>query len=205
QEGQDNLVRFQTNYFGMAAPDIYYRFTAGYFEEMFGGYGTEVIYRPRASRWAISTDVNYVRQRAYDQRLDFLNYTVTTGHLNVYYDVPWKDLHTSIHIGQFLAGDRGAQFRVGRRFDSGVFVGSWFTLTNVPFEEFGEGSFDKGFFFVIPFELFSLRSSRASGGIAFRPLTRDGGQMLNIRPRLYDLTSGGRDIEVTRDWDQLMQ
>ena len=204
QQGVDNIVRLQTQYMVMPLPDLYVRLSAGIFEEMYGGYGGEVLYRPFASRLAASVDLNWVRQREFDQRLDFRDYTVITGHLNLYWDTPILGLLAQLHVGQYLAGDRGATFQFSRRFDNGVRAGAWATFTDVPFNVFGEGSFDKGFFFSLPFDLFTTQSTTRRGIFAFRPLTKDGGQRLNITPRLYDITAGGNLDSITRDWDRIL-
>ncbi len=64
-------------------------------------------------------------------------------------------------------------------------MGGFFTLTEVPFREFGEGSFDKGLFLTIPFNWFLPYESRSEFSTVLRPLTRDGGQRLNVANRLY--------------------
>ena len=58
-------------------------------------------------------------------------------------------------------------------------MGAWATKTNVPAAIFGEGSFDKGIFFNVPFDAFMTRSSRITASFGWRPLTRDGGQKVN--------------------------
>ncbi len=205
QEGEDgNIVRLQADYLFQPAEEIFARVSAGLFEEMFGGVGGEILYRPYGSRLALSVDINQVRQRDYDQRFDFLNYEVTTGHLNVYYKLPFMGLLGEIHAGQFLAGDRGAQFAVLREFSSGIAVGAWATFTNVSAEQFGEGSFDKGISMRIPFEAFLTSSSLSGGSLAFRPLTRDGGQMLGIKRRLYGVVEGGNLDSVIHTWGKFM-
>jgi hypothetical protein len=205
QLGKNNISRLHATYLWSPAPDLYMRLSAGIFEEMYGGYGGEVLLRPFGSRLAVGLDLNYVRQRDFDQLFTFLDYTVTTGHLSVYYALPIFDLLGQIHVGRYLAGDNGATFELSRLFSSGVRVGGFFTLTDVPFEVFGEGSFDKGFFISIPLDLLSTRSSTNGASFGFRPLTKDGGQRLSIRPGLYDLTSGGNLDGIARDWDQLLK
>lgn len=205
QQGADNLIRLQTHYLWSPLPDSYFRLSAGYFEENYGGYSGEFLFRPFGARFAAGIDLNYVRQRDFNQRLTFQDYTVLTGHLNIYYDLPFYDLLGQIHAGQYLAGDRGATFQVSRRFASGMRAGAFFTLTDVPFAVFGEGSFDKGFFLTIPLELFSTRSSTNAGLFGFRPLTRDGGQRVAVRPRLYDITAGGNLGDVARDWNRIFE
>ncbi len=204
QQGENALVVLQGDYVFSPSRDFYTRISAGLFEEMYGGISSEVLYRPFNSRVAIGAEFNYVRQREFDVKLKFREFATGTGHVNAYYQWPQYNLVTSVHIGEYLAGDRGGTFIMSRGFDSGVRMGSWFTLTNVPFEEFGEGSFDKGIFVSIPFELFLLKSTPSHGRMGFRPLTRDGGQMLDVSTRLYDLTSDANLGRVVDDWGRLL-
>ncbi|HEY9041753.1 MAG TPA: YjbH domain-containing protein, partial [Rheinheimera sp.] len=67
-------------------PDVYAQAYGGYLETMFGGIGGEVLYRPVDSNLAIGFDVNYVRQRSYENEFDFFDYKTFTGHVNIY----WK-------------------------------------------------------------------------------------------------------------------
>jgi hypothetical protein len=62
------------------------------------------------------------------------------------------------------------------------------TKTNVPAAVFGEGSFDKGIYWTIPFDMITTSTTNGNIAMAWHPLTRDGGAMV-IRPvRLYDTT-----------------
>ena len=85
--------------------------------------------------------------------------------------------------------------------ESGFRSGVFFTRTNVSAAEFGEGSFDKGFYFKIPFNLFSKSYTRQSLDFKLRPLTRDGGAKLEHDKRLIDLIDNGSYIEITRGWN----
>jgi len=84
-------------------------------------------------------------------------------------------------------------------------VGAWATRTTVPFNKLGEGSFDKGFYFVVPFELLFTNSTTSSGVFGFRPLFRDGGQRLLMANRLIEITGGASYGEVIRDWPQFFK
>jgi len=201
QQGADgNIVHLDAQYVFQPFQNWFGRIAFGLLEEMYGGAGGEVLYRPFGSRLAIGADLFRVRQREFTQRFEFLDYAVTTGHVNAYYKLPWLGLVGEVHAGQFLAGDRGAQFVLSRHFDSGFQVGAWATLTNVPFEVFGEGSFDKGFYVRIPFEVFLPNSTRRGGTFAFRPLTRDGGQIAGRTKELYGIVEEGNLDNVMRDW-----
>jgi hypothetical protein len=171
------------------APDIYAQAYGGYLETMFGGVGGEVLYRPVDSNFAIGFDINYVRQRSYENEFDFFDYKTFTGHINVY----WKpeflpDTQLTFNIGQFLAKDKGVNVDFAKRFDSGIIVGAYAAITDVSSAEYGEGSFTKGFYLSIPFDLFSLRPSKGRGRLPWVPIARDGGQPLNRPNTLINAT-----------------
>ena len=205
EEAEDGFIdNMQVDYMFQPVKEWFGRVSAGIFEGMFGGIGGEILYRPYGSRLALSIDYNRVRQRDFDQRLDFLPYKVNTGHLNIYYKFPFMDLLGEIHAGQFLAGDKGAQFAVAREFDSGIGIGAYVTFTNVGSELFGEGSFDKGLYLWVPLELFQATSGRSRGLIGWRPLTRDGGQLLYVKNRLYGIMETGNQDSVFHDWERFL-
>lgn len=161
--------------------NMYWTVYGGYFEEMFGGIGAETLYRQPGSRWAVGLDMNKVKQRDFAQDFGFRDYQVLTGHLTGYWMTPIEGVSTSLAIGQYLAGDKGATLTVSKTFANGSVMGAYATKTNVPAEVFGEGSFDKGVFWSIPFDAFLTSSSRSNAGFSWKPLTRDGGAKL-IRP-----------------------
>ena len=87
-------------------------------------------------------------------------------------------IESNISYGRYLAKDDGFTFDLGRRTRSGFKAGIYFTRTNVSAETFGEGSFDKGFYFQIPMDLFSTGYSGNYSTFKLSPLTRDGGAKL---------------------------
>jgi hypothetical protein len=56
----------------------------------------------------------------------------------------------------------------------------------VPFPQFGEGAFDKGFIIRIPTDFPVPPDSRSEPDMNLRPVTRDAGQMLRPEMLLYD-------------------
>lgn len=186
------------------APDIFGRVTAGYLEPMYAGLSAEALWRPHGSWWAVGADINAVQQRDFDQKLGLRDYRTVTGHVSLYADLPWWDLYAVGRAGRYLARDWGATFELGRRFDSGIEVGGFVTFTDVPFERFGEGSFDKGIYVRFPFDLFGP-SSRARGGLTIRPIQRDGGQRLAVENPLSEVTREGRDDLLRRGLNALVR
>lgn len=161
----------------------------GYQEQMFGGFGGEVLYRELDSNWAVGLDVNYAKQRDWENHFGFRDYDVITGHLTGYWRPSFMpNTLITVAAGQFLAGDRGVQVSVDHKFESGIIVGAYAAKTNVSAEEYGEGSFTKGFYISIPFDILQLRYSPGRGAISWSPLTRDGGQMLGREFNLYGAT-----------------
>lgn len=205
REGQNNLVRLETDYIRGFATDWYARASVGVFEEMYGGVAGEVLYRPWGRWWSLGLNVNRVRQRDFDQRFEFQDYEVTTGHLTAYLNVPSPEYLLRISAGQYLAGDRGMTVDASRLFASGIRIGAFATKTNVPAAQFGEGSFDKGFYINFPLDLFFTRSSRSRAGFLFRPLTRDGGQKVRDGRSLYDLYGSSITDSSYYDWGSLTQ
>ncbi len=182
------------------APDVFARVTAGLLEPMFGGLSAELLWRPHDRPWALGLDVNYVAQRDYKQRFGALGYSVATGHVSLYADLPVWNLYTVLRAGRYLAGDWGGTIEVGRRFDSGIEVGGFATFTNVRSRDFGEGSFDKGIYLRIPFDFFGVGSRhRASANL--RPVQRDGGQRLAVDNPLWEVSRDGRGEALRRGYE----
>ena len=131
---------------------LHYRAFGGYLETMYAGLGGEVLYWPHRSRLAVGMSLAFVKQRDYARKLGFLDYSVITSHLSIYWATPFYNYDAAVHVGRYLAKDHGATLEMRRTFRNGWQIGVWATFTNVPFEKFGEGSFDKGLFFQIPLD-----------------------------------------------------
>ncbi|HCG5294999.1 TPA: YjbH domain-containing protein [Vibrio parahaemolyticus] len=183
------------------------QFYAGYLESMFAGAGTEFLYRPQGANWAIGADVNVISQRdpqsyfgVYDEKWQNVPeygrpFQVIdkgfTGFVSGYYYPQWdflQDLMIQVDVGQFLAGDVGTQINVSKQFKSGVIAGAFASFTDLSAEEFGEGSFTKGFYLSIPFDIMTVKPSNNRANFSWQPLTRDGGQKLGRKYNLIELT-----------------
>ncbi len=201
QEGKNGLEYLFLDKRGTLSPDLHYRAYGGVLETMYSGVGGELLYNPYRSRLAFGLSGNWVKQRDYDRSFSHLDYTTTTGFASLYWATPFYNYDAAVHVGQYLAKDVGATFEIRRTFNNGWMVGMWATLTDVPFDQFGEGSFDKGFFFRIP--LANIFGSKTKSAITsrIRPIQRDGGARLegfsgniwwDIRDARFDVLKGGR-------------
>ena len=130
---------------------FYGRLRAGLLEPHYAGVSGEILYKPAQSPFAVGVDIHRVRKREYDMRLDLRDYRVNIGHLNLYYDAGGM-FDFEVNIGRYLAGDWGATTTISRKFGNGWEVGGYATFTDVPFETFGEGSFDKAIYVSIPID-----------------------------------------------------
>lgn len=200
EEGKNNLQRLQLQYFDSPYNDLFLRLDIGIMEEMFAGVGGEVLYRPFKSSSAFGLSLHKVKQRGYEQRFSLRDYKTTTGHISHYAKLP-LGVSSKISIGKYLAGDKGATLDLSKRFKSGFTLGVFATKTNLSAEEFGEGSFDKGFYISVPTQMFY--SNFRSGNISFglHPLTKDGGSMLIQHNSLFSILGDSNLNSIQRDWD----
>jgi hypothetical protein len=109
-------------------------------------------------------------------------------------------LQAQVDAGRYLAGDWGATFSLTRTFANGWEVGGFFTLTDVPFDEYGEGSFDKGLRLTIPFGWALPYETNSRYSLALSPLTRDGGQRLSVANRLFSVVADTDRAALREDW-----
>lgn len=197
-----SVNRLQANIFHNLTPNIYTKSSFGIFETMFAGYGAEILYRPFYSNFAIGAELWKVYRRDFDMmfELDRQGYKTVTGHINMYYTEPRSQITVALKGGRFLAKDSGINFDFSRRFRTGVRIGAFFSLTDISEYEFGEGSFDKGFYFNVPIQLFSDEYTKQSQSFGLRPLTRDGAQFLIHSHHLWGVTDQAQSNNLTRDW-----
>ncbi|MGK0293148.1 MAG: hypothetical protein ACI9U1_001540 [Porticoccaceae bacterium] len=197
-EGDTGLDSLYFEKRGSAYKGLHYRVFGGVLEGMYSGAGGEVLYQPFQSRVAYGLSANWVRQRDYDKSFKHLDYQTATAFASVYWASPFYNVDVAVHAGKYLAKDIGATLEVRRTFSNGWMVGLWATMTDVSAEDFGEGSFDKGMFFKIPFDGLFGRNTRGSYNNRLRPIQRDGGQRLedfsgniwwDIRSARYDAFS----------------
>ena len=184
--------------------NIFSKVSIGILESMYGGIATEFMYKPFASNFAFSIEYNKVKKRDFDQKFNFREYETNTNHFNIAYYHPRSNILAKWSYGKYLATDRGYTLDLSRRMPSGWRAGFFFSQTNVSAELFGEGSFDKGFYFDIPMNTFSKGYSKNTTGFRTRTMTRDGGQKLELRNRLIDSFYGSSKAEINENWNNYL-
>jgi hypothetical protein len=193
------LERLTANWYSRPAENVFARVTAGYFETMYAGVSGEVLWKKTDSRLALGAELNYAIQRDFEDTFGLLDYNVVTGHASAYYAFN-NGFHGQVDVGRYLAGDWGATLSVDREFNSGWSVGAYATLTDIPFEDFGEGSFDKGIRITVPVDWVTGSPTTDVSEFDLQSLNRDGGARLDVEGRLYDRVRVLQGSEVDNRW-----
>ena len=199
-DGHPVLQSLTLAHFGRPAPNVYSRVTVGYLERMFGGVSTEVLWKPVDSRLGLGAELNYLAQRDTDMGFGFdeYDYQVATGYLSAYYDLG-NGYHTQLDVGRYLAGDWGATVRVDREYENGIRIGAYVSQTEVSYEDYGNGSYNKGVTVSIPTDFFTGQATRGSYGTTLRTRSGDGGARVGVG-RLYETVREAHQADLADTW-----
>ncbi len=186
-EGESGLRRMALDYTTSFNENLNAKFSIGYLEWMYAGFGGEILYAPYDKNWAVGFDTYWLKQRDFDQKFSFRDYEAITALTSFYYDLPISNMRLKLSAGQFLAKDRGMHIDLSRRFDTGARVGAIIALTDCDSRCVGEGSFNKWIYFNLPMDLFYTQSTtKARASYNWSPLTKDAGQRIDFGG-LYDV------------------
>jgi membrane-associated phospholipid phosphatase len=181
---------------------VYARVSGGFYEEMYRGFGGQVLYLPKDTRWAADVAVDALQQRGFKGWLDKRGYQTVTALGALHYRLPY-DITVTGRAGRFLARDTGARIEFKRRFQSGIEIGAWYTRTNGQ-DITSPGSpqspyHDKGIFLSVPLNTMLVSDTQASASMAISPWTRDVGQMVQSPGDLYGMIEKPRRDLSTYD------
>lgn len=193
--GRFKLNRLLLNKYQNPVEGVYTRLSAGFYEEMYRGFGGQVLYLPKNSRWAADLTADALQQRGFKGWFDKRDYRTVTALFSLHYHLPY-DITATVRAGRFLARDEGARLEFKRRFASGVEIGAWYTKTNGK-DITNPGTSanpynDKGVFLSIPLNIMLPFDSQSVASIGISPWTRDVGQMVVSPGDLYDLVERPR-------------
>ncbi|KJZ19497.1 YjbH domain-containing protein [Loktanella sp. S4079] len=200
-DGFPVLENLMLTHYGRPGANLYSRVSGGYLERMFGGVSAELLWKPVESNLGLGAELSYVAQRDSETGFGFdeYDYDVVTGHLSAYYDFG-DGIHSQLDLGRYLAGDWGGQVTLAREFNNGVTMSAYISQTDVSHEEFGDGSYNKGVRVEVPLDFFTGSPSRKSYGATFRTRRGDGGAMLDVDGRLYDVVRDGHRNDLSDTW-----
>lgn len=193
--GRFKLNRLLLNKYQNPAERIYTRVSAGFYEEMYRGFGGQVLYLPKDKWWAVDFTVDALQQRGVKGWFDKRDYQTITALGALHYRLPY-DVTATARAGRFLARDDGVRLEFKRRFPSGVEIGAWYTKTNghditMPGSPTNPYN-DKGVFLSVPLNIMLPFDSQTTAGMGIAPWTRDVGQMVASPGDLYDLVEQPR-------------
>ncbi len=164
--------------------NLYALVNIGFLELMHAGIRAEVIWKNNKKPYGFGMDIAQVQKRDTDGRFKLKNEHFNTYLASIYYDLP-NDWIIKVDGGKYLAGDFGSTISIKRTFNNGWEFGAYATLTDVPFNTWGEGSFDKGITIKTPVSWFTGKKSRSYANTIIKPLTGDGGAKLHLSEENY--------------------
>ena len=184
--------------------NLYGRVSVGMLERMYAGASAELLWSPSDSPFAFGIEANALQQRDPDALLGTNDLRINSWHASGYYSFG-DGFHAQLDLGRYLAGDTGGTLTLEREFANGIRVGAYATLTDMPFDVFGEGSFDKGINISIPIATLLGTPMTTRNTTTLRSLTRDGGARVRISNRLYPSIRDARQEALRRNWEAVLQ
>ncbi|MBW7920488.1 MAG: YjbH domain-containing protein [Rubellimicrobium sp.] len=214
-EGNPGITNLQLTWYSRPGHNLYSRVSLGYFETMFGGVSTELLYSPVDTRWAIGAELNYVAQRANDGGLGFggyceagghdycdpsddHDYRTLTGHLSLYYGLS-DQLQAQVDVGRYLAGEWGATVALDREFGNGWRIGGQVTVTDAHGLA-GQDDYSAGIRISMPADFLYGTPSRGRSGASLGLYSGDAGSRLGVSGRLYDFVREGQVPDLETGW-----
>ncbi len=164
--------------------NIYGQINLGYLEMMYMGARSEIIWKDSNKPYGFGLDIAKARKRDTFGDFNLKSDSYSTYLASVYYDLP-NSWNIRIDAGKYLAGDYGTTLAVARDFNNGWEIGAFATLTDVSFDTFGEGSFDKGITLRAPLAWFTGKKSQGWRNTIIRPIRGDGGAKLELEENKY--------------------
>ncbi|MFN3580705.1 MAG: YjbH domain-containing protein [Pseudomonas sp.] len=198
------LQRATLDYTFRPMEDLYGRVSLGLLERMYAGASAELLWSPADSPFAFGVEVNALQQRDPDSLIGTNDLQIDSWHASGYYSFGDGFL-AQLDLGRYLAGDTGGTLTLEREFANGIRVGAYATLTDMAFDDFGEGSFDKGITVTIPIATLLGTPTTTRNTTNLNSITRDGGARVNISNRLYPSIRDTRQESLHRSWEGVLQ
>lgn len=190
-------------------PEIHAAITGGYLEEMYGGAGGEILYRPFGKRFAIGADAWMVGKRNPFTLLNlgFADHGTKTGHLNVWYDFPEHDTVLKARFGRYLAQDIGGSLSIARHFENGASLEGSVTITDKEdYDLFGGTTHAySGLRLSMPLGSIPFIPDGSRINVSALPFGRDTGQALQSPFSLYEATEPLSYDHIARHWHEIAE
>ncbi|MCB1562028.1 MAG: YjbH domain-containing protein [Alphaproteobacteria bacterium] len=201
----ENLYSAFTHSF---TPELHMSLIGGYLEEMYGGLGGEVLYRPFRKRFALGAEswITLKRNPLVPLNMGFTGEGALSGHVNAWYDLPSVDLTLKGSVGRYLAEDVGASLALQKRFRNGALLEGLVTFTDKSdIDPFGGVTQSwNGLRLTLPLGGYAYAPENAQIRLRAEPFGRDSGQRLDNPLSLYELTEPFSYSHMVRYWDDIL-
>ena len=207
----DERLSIERSYLGWTytlQPDVYLALSGGYLEEMYGGAGGEILYRPFGRTYAIGAQsyLAFKRDPLQSLNLGFSGDTLLTAHINAYYEIPGTQTTLKGQIGRYLAEDIGGSVEVSQNFNNGVRLGAFVTATDqADFDLFGSTThLYSGLKLGIPIGSPRFIPDGSQIRVTAAQLGRDTGQSIDKPIDLYELTETLSYRHLADQWSGIL-
>jgi len=203
-----SLDRLYTSFTHSFSPSTHMAITGGYLEEMYGGLGGEILYRPFGKRFAFGGEAWLALKRdPFAQfNMGFNGDHLVTGHLSAWYDVPEADITLQARAGRYLAEDLGGTLALHKDFINGAKLEGFVTISDsADFDVFG-GTTHAYHGIKLSMPLGSIKYVPSGSEVRFTaaPFGRDTGQSLDNPLKLYEITENFSKSHIIQHWDSVM-
>ena len=187
--------------------DWHMALTGGYLEEMYGGAGGEVLYRPFGRTYGFGAEIWEALKRSPDATLNlgFNGDHLLTGHLKAYYEVPGTDMTLQAKVGRYLAEDVGGTLALSNSFRNGVSIEAFVTVTDLRDRGAFGGSTPlySGLRIRLPLGNIPHVPAASEARVTVAPIGRDAGQSIDNPLPLYDLTNQFSYRTIADHWTDI--
>lgn len=182
------------------------RLSLGYFDQMYGGAGGEILYYPisdcqfafglegavlkRRTKTGLGFENTIRKLEGYQEK--WVPFTGSQYFLDFYYSFSKLNIEAKVKAGKFLANDWGARFELSRYFQSGLRITIWYTWTNGNDRVNGHQYYDKGIELSMPMDIFYTHTERDKWYYGLSAWLRDVGYFAYTGDSLYNTINDQR-------------
>lgn len=203
-----NLDRAFLSWMKTPLPDFHMAITAGFLEEMYAGYGGEILYRPFQSPFSIGAEAwnVYLRDPTMPLAAAFIPGDHFTGHVNMFYDIPDTDITAFAKVGRFIGGDFGVNGGAQMHFSNGLKAKAYMTVTDADNKDVfnSDRNVIAGFQLAMPLGHVKFVPQGSEARVKVEPFARDDGALLDKPVSLYDVTEPMSYRHLGRSWQEVL-
>ncbi len=203
-----SLENAHLTYARSLSPTLHTSISAGYLEEFYTGLGGQTLYRPFKSRLALGAEIWQVARREPNTMLNMglSAGSITTGHINAWYDIPHHDITIKSSIGRFLGTDIGLGIGLEKKFKNGATLQADFAISNHADHDIFGGTThaNHSLSLNLPLGAFPITPSGSTATTKVAPFGRNIAQRINKPFDLYKETEGFTLNHTATHWTEIL-